>query len=290
MKTLCFGEVLFDSIEGQDILGGAPLNVAGHISQLGGEASVISAIGNDELGRIALKEMNRLGVSNHFVEVREKEGTGLAIVTLSDGIPDYSFTEPSAWDYIDVNHLDKDDILRQGYDCFVFGTLASRREMSRSTLYWILDNIPFRRVLFDINLRKEFYSKEVLEKGCRKATILKMNDEELPVFARIFGLEASLDAILKEFCNLELIVMTEGAKGLSYATRDQLGSIPAVKSNVIDTVGAGDSIAAALLDGLDRGLDVKKALVRASLLSSFVVGKRGAIPLYDDEILKKLKI
>ena len=129
MNVLCFGEILYDCIGEEKKLGGAPLNVAGHIAQMGGKVAVVSAVGKDEDGINAINEMERLNVSSEFVEKRE-EGTGKAIVVLSDGIPDYSFTEPSAWDYIEESKLDKEALLTSSFDAFVFGTLASRREIS----------------------------------------------------------------------------------------------------------------------------------------------------------------
>ena len=110
MNVLCFGEILYDCIGEEKKLGGAPLNVAGHIAQMGGKVAVVSAVGKDEDGINAINEMERLNVSSEFVEKRE-EGTGKAIVVLSDGIPDYSFTEPSAWDYIEESKLDKEALL-----------------------------------------------------------------------------------------------------------------------------------------------------------------------------------
>lgn len=287
MNVLCFGEILYDCIGEEKKLGGAPLNVAGHIAQMGGKVAVVSAVGKDEDGINAINEMERLNVSSEFVEKRE-EGTGKAIVVLSDGIPDYSFTEPSAWDYIEESKLDKEALLTSSFDAFVFGTLASRREISRRSLFWILDNLSFRDILFDINIRKNFYSKPLFEKAMEKTTILKMNDEELPLFCSMFSLEKRLSSIMEAFPNLKAVVMTKGGDGLDFITRDDNGSIPAIKSNVIDTVGAGDSISASLLDGLSRGLELREALKRALILSSYVVGKRGAIPIYDDEIKSRL--
>ena len=104
----------------------------------------------------------------------------------------------------------------------------------------------------------------------------------------MFSLEKNLIAIMEAFPILKAVVMTKGGDGLDFITRDDKGSIPAIKSKVIDTVGAGDSISASLLDGLARGFTLRKALERASILSSYVVGKRGAIPIYDDEIKGRL--
>lgn len=106
----------------------------------------------------------------------------------------------------------------------------------------------------------------------------------------MFSLKKNLIAIMEAFPNLKAVVMTKGGDGLDFIARDDLGSIPAIKSNVVDTVGAVDSISASLLDGLSRGLELREALERASVLSSYVVGKRGAIPIYDDEIKSRLRI
>ena len=286
MKALAFGEILWDVIEDTRKIGGAPLNVLGHIVQLGGKGTVISALGNDELGDESLKYLKSKGIDTHLLK-RTNAETGKAIVTLKDGIPSYRFTEPSAWDEITLTDDDMKEIASTHYDAFIYGSLAARSETSRKTWNKLLETVNADRFFFDVNLRLDFYSKEVIEEGIRHSDILKVNDEELPIIMDILHVE-DIATLLKRY-ELRMLLLTSGKKGSDVITKDLHIHQDTGKVNVVDTVGAGDILSAAFLYFLSNGETLDETLRKASLIADYVVQKTGAIPEYDEKLLSLIQ-
>ena len=285
MKALAFGEILWDVIEDSRKIGGAPLNVLGHIVLLGGKGTVISALGSDELGDESIEYLRSKGIDTHLVKRTDAE-TGKAIVTLKDGIPSYRFTEPSAWDEITLTDEDMKEIASTHYDVFIYGSLAARSETSRKTWKNLLETVNADLFFFDVNLRLNFYSREVIEEGIRHADILQVNDEELPIIMDMLHIE-DIATLLKRY-ELRMLLLTSGKKGSDVITKDQHIHQDTGKVKVVDTVGAGDSLSAAFLYFLSEGEPLEETLRKASTLADYVVQKTGAIPEYDEDIMALL--
>ena len=282
MDFIAFGEILFDCFESKRTLGGAPLNVSAHLTKLGLNGMIISAVGDDQLGNDALKEIRALGLSTDGISIISGAETGRADITLNGKNADYTFNYPSAWDNIPVPK-DIESHTRLLY----FGTLAQRNDVSRSSLREILSRTSAEHVFFDVNIRKSFYSKGIIIEGLEKATILKMNDEEVPIILK----EAECRSIkeLGKLYSIPAIMVTEGKNGTTvFLDDDTVIHQDAASVEVVDTVGAGDSLSAGFLASLLKGKDIKEALRIGSLIADFVVTKQGAIPEYDDELQKKL--
>ena len=289
MKALCFGEVLWDVFGDDRKLGGAPLNVAGHITRLGGSAEIVSAVGDDDLGRSTLSYIDRIGVGRKYMKTVAAE-TGKAIVTLKDGIPSYRFTDPSAWDEIALTESEKEEIRNTHYDVFVFGSLAQRKKESHETLLWLLDNVDADNIFFDVNLRLDFYTKDIIEHGIEKADILKMNDEEVPVIAGLLGIGNDENAIpgIKDKYGLKMVLLTCGKQGTYLYTDKGVIHQDIRKVKVVDTVGAGDSLSSGFLYFLSKGEELVDVVRKASYLADYVVQNQGAIPEYDEYLRKEL--
>ena len=286
MKTLCFGEILWDIVGDKKTIGGAPFNVSGHFSRLGDDSSVISALGDDELGRLALSAISDIGVSREFVTIVPYD-TGCAFVTLKEGIPSYSFNTPSAWDYIALSDSQTKSILSEEYDVFVFGTLSQRGKVSHKTLRKLLREIKTKEIFFDVNLRLNYYSKEIIEEGIMSLTILKLNDEEERVILKLLGIK-SLTELLDRYKNLKMIIYTCGGEGSVIITRDNRYVSKPENVSVVDTVGAGDSFSATFLHFFISGESIPDAMAKATSVASFVVQKPGAIPVYSDELKARI--
>lgn len=286
MKALAFGEIIWDTYEDGETLGGAPLNVAGHISRLGGSVSVISAVGSDEIGKRTISTLNDMGVDTSFIH-RSSYPTGRAFVKLQSGIPSYSFNEPAAWDDIKLSENDAQRIRKESWDVFIFGSLAQRAETSRTTLMDVLSTISAKELFFDVNLRLSFYSKEVLETSLSLCSIVKMNDEEIGIVSSMLKADGIRD-IMKRY-SIPLAITTYGKNGtrIHKEGNDDI-LIPAGSVNVVDTVGAGDSLSAAFLFFYSQRGNAEEAGRKASLLADYVVSKKGAIPQYTEEIREKL--
>lgn len=291
MKALCFGEILWDVNGSERTLGGAPLNVAGHIRRLGGNSYMASAVGRDELGSLTLSAIDSLGVDRRLVHLSDNP-TGIAEVTLSDGIPSYAFNDPAAWDDINMTEDDMSFLASQSFDAIVYGTLAARHSSSRMALFAILDSIDSREFFFDVNIRLSFYSDELIMEGLKRATILKMNDEEIPAVASALGCgkERVIERLF-QMPRLGKVIVTCGKEGAyCYERNGFCVHADAGSAEVVSTVGAGDSLSAAFLFFSSLGYDASQSLERAAKVAEFVVTEPGAIPEYPENLKKKLGI
>ena len=287
MKILSFGEVLFDLIEGEAHLGGAPLNFAVNCSRLGAEANILSALGTDELGASAREQIAALGLSTeHLQEISDKT-TGRVEVSLHNGQPSYAIRTDVAYDYISANAA-LNSIKEQEFDLFYFGTLAQRSSGSRQALKELMQQLKFKELFFDCNLRQDFYYREVLEDSLNYASILKLNDEELPIISRMLykSQMQSQEAcrMLAHDFDLKCIILTAGAEGATVYYEGQRFKVPAEMIDVADTVGAGDAFSAAFAVNLLAGQSIQKSLESGNKLGAYVASQNGALPSLSPEI------
>lgn len=283
MDFISFGEILFDVFPDKATLGGAPLNVAGHLTKLGLNGAILSAVGNDELGKRALNEIEALGLSTDMIATLDYE-TGKAIITLNGKNAEYEFNDPCAWDNIPLQALSENVTL------IYYGTLAQRGN-SKNTLKELLNSVQSQHRFFDVNIRKHFYSDEIIKEGVENATILKLNDEEVDIVLDALKIEMrgyrGLEELFKEY-NLDLILLTKGKEG-TMCYKNKWYRVPCAPVEVVDTVGAGDSLSAGFLASYIKTGDLEKSLLFGSHIADYVVTKRGAIPEYDDNLVQYLK-
>ena len=283
MDFISFGEILFDVFPDKATLGGAPLNVAGHLTKLGLNGAILSAVGNDELGKRALNEIEALGLSTDMIATLDYE-TGKAIITLNGKNAEYEFNNPCAWDNIPLQALPENVTL------IYYGTLAQRGN-SKNTLKELLNSVQSQPRFFDVNIRKHFYSDEIIKEGVENATILKLNDEEVDIVLDALKIEMrgyrGLEELFKEY-NLDLILLTKGKEG-TMCFKNKWYRVPCAPVEVVDTVGAGDSLSAGFLASYIKTGDLEKSLLFGSHIADYVVTKRGAIPEYDDNLVQYLK-
>ena len=283
MDFISFGEILFDVFPDKATLGGAPLNVAGHLTKLGLNGAILSAVGNDELGKRALNEIEALGLSTDMIATLDYE-TGKAIITLNGKNAENEFNDPCAWDNIPLQALPENVTL------IYYGTLAQRGN-SKNTLKELLNSVQSQHRFFDVNIRKHFYSDEIIKEGVENATILKLNDEEVDIVLDALKIEMrgyrGLEELFKEY-NLDLILLTKGKEG-TMCFKNKWYRVPCAPVEVVDTVGAGDSLSAGFLASYIKTGDLEKSLLFGSHIADYVVTKRGAIPEYDEELLSYLK-
>ena len=291
-RFLSFGEILWDIIDGKPYIGGAPFNVAAHLANCGADSYMLSRLGNDELGKQALIEIQKLGVKPSLIQWDGMHPTGTVDVFIDHGQPDYTIHENVAYDYISIDALPpKTELLN--FDCLYFGTLAQRNAVSRATLHWILRELKFETVFYDVNLRKGIVSKELIVTSLRSSSIFKLNNEEVAtisnlIFDKGLSVEEFARRIAEEF-NIDVIIITAAEKGC-YVYHDRLLTfVPGQKVQLMDGVGAGDAFSAAFLFYFIQFRNVIKSAEIANKLGAFVASSRGAIPPYSDEIKTQLK-
>ncbi len=282
------GEVLWDVLPSGKKLGGAPANFAFHAGQFGLESMVISAIGNDALGDEILDEFEKKQLKNHLNRVNHPTGT-VDIIIDNEGIPSYKINTDTAWDNISLD----DDLLDIAHDtqAVCFGSLAKRNKVSRDTINAFIEAMPKENSLkiFDINIRQNFYSQEIIEESCKQCDILKLNDEELPIIQRFYNLEKeplakSVKSIITMF-NLKMVILTCGAMGSYIFTPESVSYIDTPKVAIADTVGAGDSFTATFVASLMKGKSIAEAHKKAVDVAAYVCSQAGAMPILPHNII-----
>ncbi len=276
------GEALWDVLPEGKKIGGAPANFAYHVSQFGLPSRVVSAVGNDPLGREIVENFTSKGLNHLIEEVPYPTGT-VQIEIDPAGVPQYDIKENVAWD--NIPYTARLEALAGQTRAVCFGSLAQRNVVSRDTINRFLDAMPQTAdslVVFDVNLRQGFYTKEILCNSMKRCNILKINDEELVTVSRMFGypgidLQDKCWILLGKY-NLRMLILTCGINGSYVFTPGNVSFQPTPKVEVADTVGAGDSFTAAFIASLLKGKSVTEAHALAVRTSAFVCTRKGAMP------------
>lgn len=289
-SVIGIGEALFDVLPEGKKLGGAPANFAYHVSQFGIESCAVSAMGNDELGKELISELNEHQL--HYQIETVDYPTGTVQVSLdANGIPAYEIKEGVAWDNIPFTPALEEKAKNCTAVCF--GSLAQRSEVSRNTIHRFLDTMPDeegRYKVFDINLRQGFFTKEIITESIKRCNILKINDEELITISRLFGypgidLQNKCWLLLGKY-NLKMLILTCGVNGSYVFTPGNVSFIETPKVEVADTVGAGDSFTGAFVASILRGKSVREAHELAVKVSAYVCTQNGAMPVLPEKFKK----
>ena len=294
------GEALFDCLPTGRKLGGAPANFAYHVSQFGFDSCAISAIGNDELGQEIIDTFDKVGL--HYCLPKVDFPTGTVQVTLNDkGIPQYEICLGVAWDNIPLT----EELLSMAKEAkaVCFGSLAQRSATSRATINAMLEAMPADTLkVFDINLRQQWYNREIIENSLHHCNILKINDEELDIVApMLLSIKTDPSALIAqdkektlrvcraliELYELRLLILTCGTNGSYVITKDVCSFVETPKVEVADTVGAGDSFTGAFIAKLLQGADITQAHEIAVKVSAFVCTQSGAMPILPEEFTQQ---
>ena len=276
------GELLWDVFASGKQLGGAPANFAYVTSVLGDRGIVASRVGNDELGTEARQRLSELGLECQHVQRDAEHATGTVQVCVdASGQPKFEIKESVAWDFIGWSS-DYEGLARQA-DAVCFGSLAQRSPESRSTITRFLAALPESSTkVFDVNLRQNFFSAEIVRQSLHFADIVKLNHEELPRVMELAGLRysemrAAMKTMLDAF-DLKLICVTRGENGSILRTREAMDEHSGLKIQVKDTVGAGDAFTAGLVHCYLRRTSLKIMNEVANQMGAWVASNVGATP------------
>ncbi|MDE6283304.1 MAG: carbohydrate kinase [Muribaculaceae bacterium] len=282
------GEALWDVLPEGKKIGGAPANFAYHVSQFGLPSCVVSAVGKDPLGEEIVTNLTAKGLNQLIEEVPYPTGT-VQVEIDPAGIPQYEIKENVAWD--NIPYTARLEQLAEHTKAVCFGSLAQRNVVSRNTINRFLDAMPHNDdnlVVFDVNLRQGFYTKEILCNSMERCNILKINDEELVTVSRMFGypgidLQDKCWILLGKY-NLKMLILTCGVNGSYVFTPGKVSFQPTPKVEVADTVGAGDSFTAAFIASILKDESVEEAHNKAVLTSAFVCTQNGAMPILPKDL------
>ncbi len=276
------GEIVWDIFGAKQILGGAPLNVAYHLSCLNLDVHLISRIGTDDLTDITLQQIQELSLSTVGIQHDPKLPTGRVVVTMGpDNEPSFDIVAPAAWDAIEYP-----DQLSMPAPPFhlVFGTLAQRSEKSRSAIrsLWEKSDIIF----YDVNLRPPFTPAQYVIDSLTAADVVKLNAHELRTVAQLKKLPSGTvrqrAQSLFSALSIKVLAVTMGNDGALLVCQDGVFEHPGFSVQVADTVGAGDAFFASLIEGIIQKRPWQQCLEQANRRGSIVASMTGATPLMKD--------
>lgn len=282
---LGMGELLWDMFELGKVLGGAPTNFAYHAARMGHDVHIVSAVGNDELGDEIVDQVRQRGISTDYIQ-RNDYPTGTVLVELdAGGQPSYTITEDVAWDHLTCT-ADLED-LAGTCDAICFGSLAQRTAANAVAMQQVLGNVAGLKV-FDVNLRQNWYSEDILHRSLEFTDVCKLNDDELDTLGAMFDLgDGSMDQQAMRLCGryeLELVCVTRGGNGCLLMNTHKMVEHDGVSIEVADTVGAGDAFTAAMVHAYLRNADLDTIADFANRVGAYVAGHNGGTPAWSDEL------
>lgn len=280
------GEILWDVFPTGACLGGAPTNFSCATAGLGGErvrVELVSCVGNDSLGEEAIRLIREKNVGVASIAIHENV-TGQVLVELDrHGVASYRFVDNAAWDHLKWN----DDLARLAEEAAVvcFGSLGQRERVSRDTIQRFVQSTSSNCLrLLDVNLRYPFVDDKTIDESLEVANALKLNDEELEYFTKRYDLPSdpieALERMISKF-SFSWIALTRGANGAILGKQGEWHSLPALKTNIVDTVGAGDAFSATLALGILAKKPLHDLLADAIKVASYVCAHRSATPHFE---------
>jgi fructokinase len=293
-RIVAFGEILWDVFDDSRRLGGAPLNFSLHASRMGHEAALVSAVGDDDLGVSARAALQRLGIDSPFVQTTGRYPTGTAEVQLGeDGQVRFRIHRPAAFDDV---HLTPDELGRLvawNPEWLYFGTLSSMTGNSRTLLARLAESLPQARRVYDINLRKDSYTPELVAELIARANIVKLNQDEMLALGEMFALPTSG---IEQFCRSgaarygwEAVAVTLGERGSGVWVDGDYTEAEGVRVAVTDTVGAGDAFTAALVHGLSLGWPPHDIAEYANRVGALIASRPGGTPEWSPAEIEQMR-
>jgi fructokinase len=293
MKIASVGEILWDIFPQARYVGGAPFNFAYHAHNLGHEVCFVSGVGQDRLGMRALQQMEAANLSTRFVRRTPDYPTGTVTVSFSNsGAPQYQIHRPAAYDFPALASADFQALLTPPPQWIYYGTLQQMSAPAHELTMRLLDATQARR-FYDVNLRADSYTADLVRKLAEYANVLKLSEEELPGVQEILGIAASSR---EQFCRnsaraieLEAVCITRGAEGCSLLLQDEFIEAPGFRVQIADTIGAGDAFSAALVHGLSQGWLAPQAADFANRVGAIVASHPGGTPQWSIQEAMALK-
>ena len=278
-KFVCVGEVLWDRLPTGAVPGGATMNVALHLAQLGQEVLFASSVGDDEPGRKLIEFMKNAGLNVELIQKTNDLPTSEVIVSLDKfKSPTFNIVEPVAWDQIELFDTIQNAVKGAGF--VIYGTLASRNRKTRETILALLkyDNLK----LLDINLRSPYGKREIVEQLIAPADFVKMNDTELIEIAEWNNFKSNdlhkLINWFSEHYKKNFVCVTRGKDGAMVLEDHQVFENDGFKVTPVDTVGSGDAFLAGFISSIINEMSTIDALNFACALGAYVATKPGATP------------
>ncbi|HUB81409.1 MAG TPA: carbohydrate kinase [Bryobacteraceae bacterium] len=290
MHCVSVGEILWDLIGDSEYLGGAVLNFSVQLTRLGHQVSLVSAVGEDSRGRRALAQARHLGLPTRFIRTVSDHPTGIVTVTVdAGGQPSYVIHRPAAYDFAALNDPDFASLASPPPDWIAFGTLHSMHPGARQLVQTVIGHFPNARRFYDVNLRRDSYTPELVKSLLASAHVVKLNDAEVATVGEMLGASPrGLEAFCREYSarfGWHAVCVTRGSDGCALLLRGEYLELSGYRVTVADTVGAGDAFAAALVHGIQSAWPAREVADFANRLGALVASRRGGVPVWSLEEL-----
>jgi fructokinase len=288
MRIISIGEILWDVIDGSEYLGGAPFNLCAHLARLGHQALFVSAVGCDDRGQRALRRAQELGIDVRYVNSTQKAPTGISEVTLDGGGKgEHRLPRPAAYDFVHLTEEQRAALTEERPAWLCYGTLAQMQPAPRLLAQQLMEENEGAKRFYDINLRPNSWTSDLVNGLCREANAIKLNEDEASVLSGIFDLPAHP---LDRFCDMaadrfqfDIVCVTRGFEGCALWKDGDFVQSPGFVVNVGDTVGSGDAFSAALLHGLQADWPLSEIAQFANRVGALVASRSGATPAWTYE-------
>ncbi len=283
MTIVSIGEILWDVFEDSESLGGAPFNFAYHASRLGHEAIFVSAVGDDVGGAEALAKAAGIGLRTEMIQVIPGALTGTVSVRVDTaGQPDFTIHRPAAYDELRLGAADLERLAALKPAWLYYGTLYQAEPAGRAEVAKLATALPGARRFYDINLRRDSYSRGLIKELLPTADVVKLNDDEAVAIDSLFGCRHDSLADFTDFWSRKFgwsaVVVTRGSRGCAVRQGADYAEPAGYAVTVADTVGAGDAFAAGFLHGLAQGWDAAHTGDFANRVGAVVASRRGGVP------------
>jgi len=282
--ALCFGEVLWDCLPQGLFLGGAPVNVAYHLSRMGIRAFPVTAVGDDFLGEEILSRLESMELPTESVHTHPSRMTGAVRASISpEGNATYNTLEGVAWDEIPIRPAA--EAAARDAVAVIYGSLSQRTAANRQSLHALLAKAHQAEKVFDVNLRPPFDDLRQVHTLAQRATLLKLNHEEAARLTEAKPDQFEANArTLADRTGTHAVCITAGPEGAGLLIGKKWFWEPGNDVEVRDTVGAGDSFLASLVNRLIvEKLNPQDALEHSCRVGEFITTREGATPAYEPE-------
>jgi fructokinase len=294
VRILGIGEILWDVFDQTERLGGASFNFAAQARRLGHEVVFLSAVGEDDRGRRALRAVEELGLPARLVRTVAGQPTGFVTVSVDlAGQPEFVIHRPAAYDFLDLGRSDFEELAAFDPAWIYFGTLHQMDPHARFVTQELLDFFGDARRFYDINLRDNSYTPELLDRLLPQADVVKLNHDEV---AAVGGMLGWSPTGLEDFCRSaggrfgwDAVCVTRGERGCALLVDGIYAEVAGFPVHVADTVGAGDAFAAAFLHGLGLGWKPAEIGDFANRLGALIASRPGALPEWTLEECRALR-
>ena len=291
---VAFGEVVWDVLPDEKILGGTPSNMVFRCNSFGEEGHLLTRIGEDELGSAALKRLQELKISDVNVQMDPVFSTGTVNIQFDENNdPVYKVTPDVAFDHIEFTPEALK--LARNADCLFFGLLPQRFGISKNTLRELIKESPKSLKFFDLKLFEHFFDAEVVKNLLNSTNIVRIKDKEIAFLAEELNLDASdlesFGADLSSKYKVELVLITRGQDGV-FAFDKNKGAFadPGYKINMKDNIGSGMAFCAGFIHFYLNKKTIQEALTFGNAAGALNATKLGATSFFNkNDVVKFMK-